>query len=1017
LAAAVLFGVAALPLAGSAQAQYFGHNKVQYQSFDFKVLRTAHFDLYYYPEERQAAELAARMAERWYTRLSTVLHHQLSGRQPLILYATQAQFEQTNVVQGIGEGTGGVTEALRRRIVLPTGGTLGDLNHVIGHELTHAFQYDITGAGGRGGGNPAAADMPLWFVEGMAEYLSLGPVAPLTAMWMRGATQDTARDTLPTFRQLDDLRYFPYRYGQALLAYIGGPYGDDRIGELLRAAGRTRGVDQAIRGILSLTPDQLVARWHAATHAEYDSLRSRTELPDRYGPRLVGVDDEGIGQYNLAPALSPDGSRMMFFSDRGEFSVDLYLADGRTGKVLRQVTRTAVDPHLESLQFIQSAGSWSDDGRRFVFAGIESGRPNLSIYDVDAGRIEREIRLPQLGDILNPSWSPDGHEIAFSALVGGLSDLFVYDVRTGVLHRLTQDQFSDLQPTWSPDGRRLAFVTDRFTSRLQDLSIGPYSLAVLDRATGRITRVPGFDGAKHLNPQWSPDGSSLYFVADPTGIANIYRVRLSDGEIRRVTNLFTGVSGITETSPALSVAARTGRLAYSVFRTNGYELYAVDSPAVLAGEAVPPASQQPLAAAALPPATRESPTLASLLSDPRKGLPADTAFATAAYRPGLSLTAVGQPSLAAGTSEFGTYVGGGLSLLWSDELGNRNLITGLQVNGGLKDITGVVAYQNMGHRLNWGAVIQQVPYLTGAFAAGVIDTNGQQVYVEQELLQRQTNRDLQAFIAYPFNTAKRVELSAGYSNVSFDNELQTQGFSTLTGEQVLDDRESLPAGRALNLGVASAALVYDNSFSGATGPILGQRYRLEASPTVGSLNFVSALADYRRYFMPVRPFTIAARVLHYGRYGADAEDPRIQPLFLGWPGLVRGYRVGSFDASECHPTAADPGGCPVFDRLVGSRMLVGNLELRFPLLGVLGLGSGYYGALPIDFTLFGDGGVAWNNGETPSFSGGDRSAVYSAGAGLRFNLFGYAVLEFNAVHPFDRPDKNWVWEVNLQQGF
>jgi Tol biopolymer transport system component len=1017
LAVAALLAATALAIATPAQAQYFGRNKVQYQSFDFKVLRTPHFDLYYYPEERTAAGLAARMAERWYVRLSAVLHHQLSGRQPLILYATQADFEQTNVVEGIGEGTGGVTEALRRRIVLPTGGTLADLDHVIGHELTHAFQYDITGAGGRTGGNPAAANMPLWFVEGMAEYLSLGPVAPLTAMWMRGGIQDTAKDTLPSFRQLDDPRFFPYRYGQALLAYVGGSYGDDRIGELLRAAGRTRGVDQAIRGVLSLTPDQLVARWHAATHAEYDSLRDRTELPDRYGPKLVGVNAKDVGQYNLAPALSPDGSQMMFFSDRNQFSVDLYLADARTGKVKRQITRTAVDPHLESLQFISSTGSWSDDGKRFVFAGIEGGRPNLNIYDVDRGRVERDIRLPQLGEILNPTWSPDGQEIAFSANVGGLSDLYVYDVRSGSLDRLTQDSFSDLQPSWSPDGRRLAFVTDRFTTRLEDLAIGPYSLAILDRSSGQITRVPGFEGARHLNPQWSPDGASLYFVANPNGIPNIYRVRLADGELRRVTNLFTGVSGITETSPAFSVAARSGRLAYSVFRTNGYEVYAMDSPEVLAGEPVPPPSS--LVAAVLPPAVRESQALLTALKDPDTGLPADTSFVTTPYKAGLSLTAVGQPSLVAGTSEFGTYVGGGLSLFWSDELGNHNMITALQVNGGLKDITGVVAYQNLTHRLNWGAVIEQVPYLTGAFAAGTIDTAGQQLYVEQELIQRQTNRDLQGFISYPFNTAQRVELSAGYSNISFDNELRTQGFDPFTGNQVLDTKENLPAGRPLSLGTASGALVYDNSLIGATGPILGQRYRFEATPTVGTLNFVGALADYRRYFMPVRPFTLAMRLMHYGRYGPDAQDSRIQPLFLGWPGLVRGYRVGSFDAAECHPTAANPGGCPVFDRLLGSRMIVGNIELRFPLFGVLGLGSGYYGALPIDFDIFGDGGVAWNNGETPSLSssGVDRSAVYSAGAGLRFNLFGFAVLEFNAVHPFERPGKNWVWEVNFQQGF
>ena len=162
-------------------AQYFGRNKVQYESFDFRVLKTEHFDIYFYPPEEAAAVHAARMSERWYARLSSILDHELSGRQPLILYASAPEFQQTNAVGGtLGEGTGGVTEALKRRIVLPTGGTLGDLDHVIGHELVHAFQYDITGNGRPNslGALPAASQLPLWFIEGMAEYLSIGPVAP-----------------------------------------------------------------------------------------------------------------------------------------------------------------------------------------------------------------------------------------------------------------------------------------------------------------------------------------------------------------------------------------------------------------------------------------------------------------------------------------------------------------------------------------------------------------------------------------------------------------------------------------------------------------------------------------------------------------------------------------------------------------------------------------------------------------------------------------------------------------------
>ena len=97
---AVAFVIAAALAPGSAGAQYFGRNKVQYQSFRFKVLATEHFDLYYYDDERQMAELAGRMAERWYKRLSKVMSHELRGRQPLIIYASHPHFEQTNSSPG-----------------------------------------------------------------------------------------------------------------------------------------------------------------------------------------------------------------------------------------------------------------------------------------------------------------------------------------------------------------------------------------------------------------------------------------------------------------------------------------------------------------------------------------------------------------------------------------------------------------------------------------------------------------------------------------------------------------------------------------------------------------------------------------------------------------------------------------------------------------------------------------------------------------------------------------------------
>src|SRR5512139_2551035 len=177
-----------LCVSSPAWAQYFGQNKIQYRNFDFQVLKTEHFDIYFYPREQEGAALAARMAERWYSRLRSLLDHELRGRQPLILYASHVDFEQTNVIGGVlGEGTGGVTEALQRRIVLPLAGPLAETDHVIGHELVHAFQFDMTTRPDAPPGRTGANNLPLWFVEGMAEYLSIGPHDPNTTMWLRDA--------------------------------------------------------------------------------------------------------------------------------------------------------------------------------------------------------------------------------------------------------------------------------------------------------------------------------------------------------------------------------------------------------------------------------------------------------------------------------------------------------------------------------------------------------------------------------------------------------------------------------------------------------------------------------------------------------------------------------------------------------------------------------------------------------------------------------------------------------------
>ena len=1017
--------LAALSLvASAAQTQTsFGRNAVQYKTFHFKILKTQHFDVYFYDDEADAAAQAARMAERWYTRISTVLRHQLSSRQPLILYADHPAYNQTNIAQV--EGSEGVTESLKRRILLPLGASPFETDHVIGHELTHAFQYDITGVA-RGNMATAFNRVPLWFIEGMAEYVSLGNVDPNTTMWMRDAVR-TGR--LPKFRDLENPRYFPYRWGQSFWAYLGGTYGDDIVGALLRSAGRSGNVQAALEQMTHRPADSLIADWHRALTdaAKPIAVATGTPLPvdraQRDQARLTPVTTAGARalvspgkeqHYNLAPALSPDGTRMAYISDAGLFSFDLYLANAENGQTIRKLVSATRDPHLESMQLINSAGAWSNDGR-FAFGAIVTGRPALRIVKGDNGDLIKEIKFPSLGEIFNPTWSPDGKQIAFSAQAGGVTDLFVYDLDSGQQRRLTNDAYADLEPAWSPDGSQIAFVTDRFTTSLDDLSYGDYQLAVIDpRGGGQIRQLPHLPKAKHINPQWSPDGKSLYFLGDPGGITNVFRLSLDGGAIAQVTNVFTGVSGITSLSPALSVAQKAPRAVFAVYSDGGYAIQAIDDIRALEGG---PIVQLPPTAAALPPLERAEvgTGIATLLRDPAPLPPAATVDLSSAvkdYHPKLSLDFIAQPSLAVAADRFGTYIGGGATLYWSDMLGDHNLVTMAQFQGRISDFAAATAYLNRKSRLTWAVGAQQIPYIIYGYAPPYQDPNG--VIVEEIERFKQTNRGLNGVAAYPFNRSDRFEVSGGLQQISYDDELQKHGFNQ-NGSVAFDSTIHLPVPPAVTLEATSFALVHDNAFYGATGPILGDRWRLEADPTFGGLQFFTTYVDYRKYVMPLRPFTLAVRALHIGRYGRDAEDQRIYPLFIGYPSLVRGYDRGSFQASEC--TGGSATSCPVFDQLWGSRLLIGNVELRFPPFGLIGVGGGYYGILPIEAGIFYDAGVAWTQSDGAKLFGGTRNWVRSAGVTLRMNLLGYAIGQMDIVHPFDRPEKNWLVRFSLTEGF
>lgn len=977
----------AVGVAQPASAQYFGQNKVQYEKFDFQVLKTANFDVYFYPEEKDAAAKAARMAEAWRTRLTAAFGLPLAGRQPLIMYASQPHFGQTQVVEGlIGESTGGVTELLKRRMVLPFASSLGETDHVIGHELVHAFQFELGGEG--------ALALPLWFIEGMAEYLTLGPNDPHTAMWLRSLAQE---EELPGFEDLNDPKYFPYRIGHGAWAFLASRYGAQVVPNAFLAAVSAR---DPIRGIEEATGqdiETLSAAWQTSLRERHGILRAGGTLPGR---EIVSGDTPRQGRLHVSPSLSPDGRWLVYLSERDLFSIDLFLVDAATGRVVRRLTKSATDPHIESLQFVTSAGGWDAQSRRFAFTTIQKGQPTLSIVQVDGGGGAQEIELKAVDDAWHPTWSPDGRSIAFSGHAGGYSDLYVFDIASGNVRRLTNDAWADLHPAWSPDGQHIAFVSDRFSSDLERLQFGPMRPALLAVADGRVEALPALPDARHINPQWTREGRALVMVASPDGVPNVYRLDLQSRTYSRISDVTTGVSGLTTLSPALSVATDTNQYAFGVFTSGGYDLRIADLPAQ-GTEPPAPAPAQSLFGERV---TEESPA-------PVPQLPA--AEAPEPYKPGLALDFIGASGGIGAAGNVGAFASGGIGMQFSDILGEHTVSLLVQANGGVKDLGGQAAYINRKSRWNWGGIAQYVPYVTGQFRESLAIIDNRAVIVDEAFLFRQTEAQARALVMYPFSRATRFELQGGGRRIFFDREIETRFFDYNTGEFLGDSKQSLDAPGALNLADVSAALVHDQTSSGPVGPVNGQRYRFDVTQTAGSLNFTNLVLDYRRYLSVVRPFTLAVRGLHVGRYGADAEDPRLSELFIGYPSLVRGYDVDSFDAAECDSVT---GACPVFDRLIGSRMLVGTAELRFPLLGAFS-GEYRYGPIPIEGFLFADTGVAWTAATRPAFADGDRRFVSSVGAGVRINAFGYVIVQLAGAKPLNRPGSGWRFVFDFSPSF
>lgn len=1018
----------------SLQAQYFGRNKPNYENFDFKVLQSPHFELYHYLDNDAYISSFVAQAEEWYEQHQYVLEDTILNKNPFILYADHADFQQTNAISGsVGVGTGGVTEAFKNRVIMPIAMSNQQTHHVLGHELVHAFQYNMI-LNGDSTSIRNLGNLPLWMVEGLAEYLSIGSVDAHTAMWMRDAV---LHDDFPTLKELNNPRYFPYRYGQMFWVFVTGLKGDDIIAPFFEETAKY-GFDVACRRVIGMTSEDLSKLWKGAIEEHYKELiNGRKEA-------FVGkqiISNENAGRLNIAPEISPNGRYVIFLSEKDVFGIDLFLAEARTGKIIRKVASSSRGGHIDDFNYIESSGAWSPNSREFAYVGVSKGDNILIISEAETGKTILEEPIPGVPAFSNPTWSPDRRTIVVTGLVNGQVDLYAYDIQTKKVDQLTDTPFSEMHPSFSAEGNRLVFATDELSMRDGHRHHGKYhfNIAELDMASRLLTNYDFFTGADNLNPEEDANGD-IVFLSNRDGYRNLYRYERSGETIVQLTDLITGVSGITHFAPAFSIDRKRNRLVYTYFSSQGYRIYQAEADDLLAKTVAP--DDVDMTAATLPRVNQRAPKIVDqLLADNSAGAGLDAVIPIQPieYKPKFKLDYIGGGGgIGIGTNQaFGTTTGvaGGVDLLFSDILGDNQFFTSLAMNGELIDVGGVVAYINRKKRVHWGVSLSHQPFRS--FAGSEVEFRdtldlggGNQALVDRQSLfeQRIFQEQLGVFAQLPLSTTTRVEASANYSLYSGRVDQRDFFYQPNTFFLVGQDRNKIATIPGFQIGQVEAAFVGDNSSFGLTAPLNGQRYRFAVGRYFDEFNFTSVTADYRRYkFM--RPATFAFRATHYGRYGGNSDD--LFPQYLGFPWFVRGLNTEK--GQEIFLSSGRD-----FEELTGSKLLVSSFEVRIPFTGPRQLALVKSRALFSDLNFFIDGGIAWTQNEQlrgPIYTL-DRNGeplvnpvtgeldvafpevkpIFTAGASLRINLFGALIVEPYYAFPLVEGTRG-VFGLNLLPGW
>jgi hypothetical protein len=928
---------------GSSSGQYyFGQNKVQYTDFDWQILTTRHFEIYFYTEEEELAEIAASCAESSYTFLESKFNHRITRKIPLIIYSSSNYFAQTNVIPSLlPENVAGFTEYMKGRMVIPFDGSYSGFARVIQHEMVHAFIMHKLPYVMKAHRKFNYSGLPLWFEEGLAEH------------WSRAWDSEAdmmIRDLVISgrFLHLNDVyqiygTYLMYKIGEAFCDYLQTEFGDDKIGLLFDNYWKADSFEEIFRLTFNRDLKEVWEDWAYSLKKKYFPTIETKDLPDRVSTPLtfdgINVKPEPV---SLSEPENPDTTEewVVYKSNKlGYSSINLMSSAGEKKKTITLV-KGERSPKFESLHLLKSKIGVSREGK-IAFISKSQENDVIYIYDIQKRKIVGKRGFPNLVELSSPTWSPDGKRVAFVGTTkNGFSDLYISDFSSGIkpekdksLVALTQDIYEERNPSWSPDGERIVFSSDRGPTGEE----GYLNLFIFDLTSREI--VPLTSGTHNdLTPDWSEDGRSILFSSDRSGSYELYLLSSNpdddsvkkpdegtaadsstvptykDASVTQLTSIITGAF-----DPSFSRNDTT--IYFTTYKAYSYQINKFS----LDGENAVSTSFT------LPESSIVSSSSTTWLPHKIEG---GEKSGTVKYRNRLSFD-IAQSAISY-DAVYGTV--GGFQAAFTDMLGNHQYFFLLGNNAeSSKDFFSSfnlgVTYINRTHRLNYGYGLFHLKdeYYDDYYG----------YYTERQY-------GGLALASYPLSKFKRIDVSFFLRQSDKDIYIESK------------PREAL-------LSTTYLSWIWDTSIWDYVGPIDGTRFNFTLGLTLdlnkGETYNKLILGDFRKYLRIRKNSCFATRIMGFSSSGREP-----QRLYLGGSWSLRGYDRQAF---------------------YGRHVVLLSNELRYPLIDNLSVGFpfGKVSLSAIRGALFFDAGNAWEDNFDQLYG--------SFGVGARISLGYIVVLRFD----------------------